>query len=499
MLSKFVFVFISFFVLNAPVKARSILLSIGASNTDPKHYKPLKFANRDALRFSQTFERYGWNIEVIQDVTLDSLKAAFAKIEEMDLSYEDQFILYFSGHGRVGNDNLKGDQYLMLTDSLVGELSHIQSVKKIADWMENQLLSTKKALVISACNAGIKYLNKKGLSLPSSEGYSFAVLSASQPNGKAFESDDLNSCIFTDFLIKNLDNSGGLVEAFDKANDEFIRYKNEYNDKVKESKNIFGQRYEFIDQLPHKNLSESGVAKICINLAKCDDKTPYIGIPADYKREVTLNDIRMMGSSKLDIDGWAKVTYTSKNGKKVKKSVKIEPGKEYALERLLEIEEPSHALSFSTGKLNFQNNSYRMSGLVYKYNFGDFRAYGKFLYGRENIKFREFEMEFDEENSVFKSDIGTEIPVPLFRYSHWDFSVAGRVFASYIYSHEKLDKFYFKNVEAWDSMSGVGLGMGLMAQNSLLEFMLAGDTSRHYSDIKKSTSIDVSMTFGLKF
>lgn len=494
------FIFIFSFIFSPSVglsKNRNVILSIGSPTTDSRYYDDLKYPNDDASAVADFFGKNGWETFIIHDVTLDKLMLALGAIEEMSLSPEDQFILYFSGHGRMGNDNLRREQYLMLTDSIVGDLSLSQSVPFIANWMENSINPTRKALILSACNAAYKNIKNIKGSQVLGESYSFAILSASQPFGKAYESEQHKSCLFTHFFLKNLHASSGLVEGFDKARSEFMSYRNQYNDIASKKKHLFGQQPDLIDQLPHKTLSEAGVTSICINPEKCGgNEVAYFGVPQEYKGHVDLNGVSVKGSMKLDIKGWVTVNYTTDDGKSSSKLVKVEPGREYSLDSLIEMPEPENSIDFSFGYLSFLGHNFKSLGVSYKYRIGNIRPFVRGSLSESNYKVLEYGRKYDDENMLYKGEIGIELPRPIARINHRDFGFSSKIFGSYLYSQEKLDSFYFKDGKAWAMMPGLGIGGGLFLQSGFFEYGIDLNLTKYWNDSRKPSLLDLFFSVG---
>jgi hypothetical protein len=235
---------------------KRFFLSIGVDQYRDKFWRPLSFASKDAHDVAQYLEaRFdgGWELTEAQTddgfVDKADIMAAFDRLQEVNLNEQDTIVIYFSGHGTIGERydaaNLRRaiEKYMVTadTDAKKPEASGL-SHQELFTWF-GQLKSRRKVFIFDSCYAGSgkSQLNANMLNLlaqqkapffrepfdPLVEGSVF--LSASAWGEEAREEPQLKNGIYTHYLLEGFDrdfNGDGAVsitEAHQYATQKVIQ------------------------------------------------------------------------------------------------------------------------------------------------------------------------------------------------------------------------------------------------------------------------------------
>ena len=466
-------------------KGRNVIFSFSSPYNQMPGEDELRFSNRDSLRIKKFFESRGWESIHYTNASKKDLKEGLIKIKKMELDEDDQLIVYFSGHGKRLDK-----QYLLLADTSPHNLDNLHSVEGIAGIMDG-LRTARKALILSSCNSGNDRIpNLKGGSTDGST-YNFAIISASQPDGAAYESDELEGCIFTHFLLKSMEDSNvdSLVEAYQISSpqfDEWVSAHNKANAEIPEN---------IINQLPNVSIRMVGVSKILITRNQSNRGNFF---PDPVKRVGGIGTASSKGvGSKFDVDGVVRVMVRRADGRLISRLVKIEKNKDYDFNALMKMKEPDTSLTGGLGVVSINGNTVPEVHLTHKYQLDIFRSYLRVSRGMHNFTITEFDRKFNDEQYIYTLNAGMEYPCLLNTIGTRDIFFNMRSFASLLYSYEILDSMYFKDGYAFDFMGGLGFGVGLSVQHGNSELFIDSNLSGNMSDQHKIWTASISVGAGI--
>ena len=209
---------------------QKLFLTIGIDSYEEPYWRDLNYAGKDAKDMASSLKPSfdgGWTLVSNEEsnVTQNSIKTAFDRLNKANVSEADTVIVYLSGHGTIGKAfNPKAEQYelqkFVVTwetnpeDPISTGLSH----QTLID-MFSQLKSRKKVLILDTCysGGGKSRLTNKILQLIANQKSAFPkeptdlisegsiILAASAWGEEALESKDHKNGLYTHFLIEGFD------------------------------------------------------------------------------------------------------------------------------------------------------------------------------------------------------------------------------------------------------------------------------------------------------
>ncbi len=305
-----------------PLMSQTYVLAVGSNQSFNKNFEQLKYAERDAERFGQTLLQHGGidasQLTVVKSPSLATLRALFKDLELSWIQGTKKFVFYFSGHA--------DEDSLHLVDGPLAKTEFWQMI--------NKLRADTKVMILDGCYTGA-FLNKgvsqsAAIDVPKiefDEPSGSVYLSATSSSQVAFESDKLQSGLFTHNLIDGLNgdadiNHDGVVTLWELYEFSFQRTKlaslaipgsqiqrPEFSAKLSGSGAIamtFPNGRSGVVELNGDIagdlhiLSENGLAEI--NFYKARGRSQKLVLPAGAY-QITLKDKNRIGFYKADIDG----------------------------------------------------------------------------------------------------------------------------------------------------------------------------------------------------
>lgn len=196
-------------IKNIELQRKRIILIIGIDTY--KSHPSLSFSTRDAHAINELLIKI-WPNNTRIKMLLNSNASRYNILKTMDsisseLSKDDQFWIYYSGHAFTDNET----GYLLPYDGKADQLlSSAISMSEFGNWFKN-LRAKQAIMLVDACFSGrFSNIVSKGLynriSLLRSvkQGEGRVILTAGGPNDAVFEDRSLKNSLFTHFLIKGL-------------------------------------------------------------------------------------------------------------------------------------------------------------------------------------------------------------------------------------------------------------------------------------------------------
>ncbi len=155
-------------------------LLFGCDLYDDINWKNLKNPVKDAITIAGELKnRYGFNIEVIENPTLDTMSSAIKRYCRKQYNSEDQLLIFFSGHGYFDEDEKEG--YIVVKNSIYGENSNSSYYNYSKLLSQIDKIECKHIfLVIDVCFSGTLF---KEVALNKSDGISEVEVSETKDIG----------------------------------------------------------------------------------------------------------------------------------------------------------------------------------------------------------------------------------------------------------------------------------------------------------------------------
>lgn len=239
-------------VVDQAYAPRKLALLVGVDRFDDADWKPLRYPRKDARDLAAVLRdpaRGAFDqVEVLaSEPTREALRAALARLADLNRDERDTVLLYFSSHGTLARDG-RGElrRWLVARDTRFGDVTGTALSMDELRREFDRLRSRRKVLVLAACHSGSgKSLlppeiqrevegTKAGMFVRPIEEVSRAtvVLAASDWGETAREDESLQNDIYTHFLVEALrdgaDRNGDGAVTVSEAHDHARRRTYEY-------------------------------------------------------------------------------------------------------------------------------------------------------------------------------------------------------------------------------------------------------------------------------
>jgi len=193
-------------------------LLIGINEYGGSGLPPLSYAARDAQALAGALQAGGGSVTLLENRNatragiVDALRALPARVRE-----EDSVVLFFSGHGAIGNgQDGKPHYFLVPQDGLLADLGKTGLMDDDLEELVGKIPARQVVVFLDACysGGGTTVIRARGVDNPAVRPPATArplieastgrvVISASRPDQPAFE-DDRRGGLFTSFLVEGL-------------------------------------------------------------------------------------------------------------------------------------------------------------------------------------------------------------------------------------------------------------------------------------------------------
>lgn len=193
-------------------------LIIGINEYGGGGLPPLSYAARDAQALAGALQAGGGTVTLLENRNatrariVDALRALPARVRE-----EDSVVLFFSGHGAIGNgQDGKPHYFLVPQDGLLADLGKTALMDDDLEELVGKIPARQVVVFLDACysGGGTSVIRARGVDNPAVRPPATArplieastgrvVISASRPDQPAFE-DDRRGGLFTSFLVEGL-------------------------------------------------------------------------------------------------------------------------------------------------------------------------------------------------------------------------------------------------------------------------------------------------------
>lgn len=193
-------------------------LIIGINEYGGSGLPPLSYAARDAQALAGALQAGGGSVTLLENRNAtrariaDALRALPARVRE-----EDSVVLFFSGHGSIGNgQDGKPHYFLVPQDGLLADLGKTGLMDDDLEELVGKIPARQVVVFLDTCysGGGTTVIRARGVDNPAVRPPATArplieastgrvVISASRPDQPAFE-DDRRGGLFTSFLVEGL-------------------------------------------------------------------------------------------------------------------------------------------------------------------------------------------------------------------------------------------------------------------------------------------------------
>jgi len=462
---------------------KKIILTVGVNKLDStfKGIKPLNHAVSDAEKMCERFQGNGFECRSLHNPTLQEVRAEILKLEKLKTEENDTIILYFSMHGLQVRQGLEIKRYLVMKDTKADDYDSaldLDDVKRMLNFKKIK----HRAIILDACQQGVKSIEGKKGVLKSSSSSLYLVLSGSAEGGNSYEAPRLNEEIgglYTHYLLESMAISED--QTLFMAHHRAARIVEEISGKV---------------QLPSWTGFQTGSSAVIYtndpNASSRPSRTTFGYWSHDLNVKLTMNDREVPalnakgGFSPANIvelkSGGIQHLKAWKNGKVINsKYVRIKEGEQNIVDDFLK---EAYSSSVDISYLNTSSSGFRHHGLGLKFNHLDNYVSFSWASGSEAHKAQGFEdtRDITLRREVLRADFGKEYVYPLTTIGSFEVNANGQLFLSWMDSRTYGENKYFPKHE-FSSAPGGGIGAGLRFDNGEYSIGLQGNIA-YYSDFK---------------